>query len=61
MSTLVLFVGWLLFVLVQTGLVQTRRVKQHRQIGLSSIGFGAALPVLGVWVAIVMVTGSLFP
>ena len=49
-----LFVGWLLLLLVQTGLVQTRRVKRHRQIGLSSIGFGAALPVVGVWVAIVM-------
>ena len=49
-----LFVGWLLLLLVQTGLAQIRQVKLHRTIGLSSIGFGAALPVVGVWVAIVM-------
>jgi uncharacterized membrane protein YozB (DUF420 family) len=49
-----LFVGWLLLLLVQTGLVQTRHVKLHRKIGLSSIGFGAALALVGVWVSIVM-------
>ena len=49
-----LFVGWILLLMLQTGLVQTRRVKWHRKIGLSSIGFGAALPIVGIWVALVM-------
>jgi hypothetical protein len=49
-----LFVGWILLLLVQTGLVQTRRVKLHRAIGLGSIAFGTVLPVVGVWVSIAM-------
>jgi hypothetical protein len=49
-----LFVGWLLLLLVQTGLVQKGRVQLHRALGLGSIGFGLALLVVGVWVAFVM-------
>ena len=49
-----LFVGWLVLLLVQTGLVQAQRVNLHRRIGLGSVGFGAALVIAGVWVSIVM-------
>lgn len=49
-----LFVGWILLLIVQTGLVQARQVKLHRKLGLSSVGFGVALPIVGIWVSIVM-------
>ncbi len=45
----VFFVGWLLLLLVKTGLFQTREVKLHQRMGLTSIGFGAVFFGLGVW------------
>lgn len=49
-----LFVGWILLLIVQTGLVQTRQVQLHRTLGLSSVGFGVALVIVGVWVSLAM-------
>jgi len=49
-----LFTGWIVLLLVQTGLIQAHHVRWHRTIGLSSIGFGAALVVVGLWVSVVM-------
>lgn len=46
------FSGWLILYLVQTSLIQARKVGLHRTIGISSVILGVVLPVVGVWVAI---------
>lgn len=47
-----LYVSWMIFLLVQTGLVQTGRVKLHRLLGMSSLGVGVLMPIVGVLVAL---------
>jgi hypothetical protein len=44
--------AWMALLLVQSGLVQVRRVSVHRTLGLWGLLLGAALPVAGVWVTI---------
>lgn len=48
----VVFSGWLILFLVQTSLIQARKIGLHRTIGMSSAILGVVLPVVGVWVAI---------
>ncbi len=48
----VVFSGWVILLLVQTGLVQARRVALHRTLGMTSAVLGVVLPLVGVWVAI---------
>jgi len=49
-----LYVSWIAFLFVQTGLVQTRRVALHRTLGMGSLAFGAAMSVVGVLTALAM-------
>jgi len=48
----VVFTGWLLLMMVQSGLVQVNKISVHRQLGALSAVFGIVLPVVGVWVAV---------
>lgn len=48
------FLGWVLFFIVQSALVQVRLVGWHRWAGWFGAGLGAAVFVLGVWTAITM-------
>lgn len=48
------FSGWVLFFILQSALVRTRRTRWHRQIGWAGAGLGAAMLVLGVETAIIM-------
>jgi len=50
----VIFVGWIVLLLVQTGLVQSRQLRLHRRIGMSSFGLAAALVIVGTWVSLAM-------
>jgi len=61
-----LFVSWMVFLLVQSGLVQSGRVRLHRFLGLGSLGVGVLIPIVGVWVALKMahikaLMGNLIP
>lgn len=49
-----LFSAWLILMLIQTGLVQARRLRLHRTLGSASLVIGVALPIVGVWVTIAM-------
>jgi uncharacterized membrane protein YozB (DUF420 family) len=46
------FSGWVILVLVQTGLIQASQVSLHRTLGMSTAILGVVLPIVGVWVAI---------
>ena len=46
------FSGWVILVLVQTGLIQASKVSLHRTLGMSTAILGVVLPIVGVWVAI---------
>lgn len=48
------FSGWVLLFLVQSGLVRRHQVRLHRRLGMLGAGLGAALPLLGVATALVM-------
>jgi len=48
------FVGWILFLIAQTTLVQMRQVRLHRILGWGGLGFAGVLVASGVWVALVM-------
>lgn len=48
------FSGWVLLFLVQSGLVRWHKPHLHRQLGLVGAGLGTALPLLGVATALVM-------
>lgn len=48
------FAGWVLLFLVQSGLARWRAVSLHRRLGLFGAGLGTGLPVLGVVTALVM-------
>ncbi|HYL67770.1 MAG TPA: hypothetical protein VEX69_01260 [Candidatus Limnocylindria bacterium] len=48
------FSGWLIFFILQTGLVRTRRVSLHRRIGWFGVAMASSMVVLGVSTAIIM-------
>ena len=48
------FAGWVLLFLIQTGLVSRHAVRLHRRLGLFGAGLGTVLPMLGVATALVM-------
>jgi hypothetical protein len=48
----IVFSGWLLFAMVQTGLVRVRKVKWHRVLGWFGAGLAATMVVVGVMTAI---------
>jgi len=50
----VLFATWILLFLVQTYLVRNRNMAGHRSLGAWGIGVGAAIPVVGIAVSVVM-------
>ena len=50
----VVFSGWVLLFLLQSGLVRGHAVRLHRRLGLLGAGLGALLPVLGVATALAM-------
>jgi hypothetical protein len=49
-----IFTIWLGFFVLQSLLVSTRNVRVHRTIGWAGMVLGGAMPLLGVWTAIVM-------
>jgi hypothetical protein len=49
-----LFFSWVVLFGVQTGLVQTRHVRVHRQLGLAGLGLGAIIPPVGIATSLVM-------
>ena len=49
-----LFLGWVLFFILQSGLVRTRKVQWHQRIGWFGVGLGLAMFVVGVSTAIIM-------
>ncbi len=46
------FSAWLIIFLVQSGLIQARKVAVHRTLGAVSAVLGVVLPIAGIWVAI---------
>jgi hypothetical protein len=48
------FVGWLVFFIVQSSLVRTRNVKVHRKLGWFGLAMGVAVSFVGIATAIVM-------
>ena len=48
------FSGWLLFFIVQSALVQTRKVAVHRRLGWFGLALGVAIPIVGVATALAM-------
>lgn len=48
------FFGWVLFFVLQSGLVRTRKVRWHQRIGWFGVGLAAAMFFLGVSTAITM-------
>lgn len=48
------FSGWVLLFLVQSGLVRAHAVRLHRRLGMLGAVLGTALPVLGVATALAM-------
>src|ERR1700722_7721099 len=50
----VLFFGWLIFLIVQSGLGRMGNVRLHRKLGWFGVGLGTTIVVLGVSTAITM-------
>jgi len=50
----IVFFGWVIFFIVQSALVRTRKVKLHRTLGWFGVALGVLMSVLGVWTAITM-------
>jgi hypothetical protein len=48
------FSGWVLLFLLQSGLVRGHALRLHRRLGMFGAGLGAMLPVLGVATALAM-------
>ena len=48
------FVGWIVLLLVQSGLVRAHQVALHRRLGMSGLALGAVLPLLGLATVIAM-------
>jgi len=48
------FAGWVVFFIVQSGLVRVRRVGVHRTIGWFGVGLATVMVVLGTVIAIIM-------
>ena len=48
------FSGWLVFFILQSTLVRSRKVQWHRRLGLFGVGLGALVPIVGVSTAVVM-------
>src|SRR5262249_23093313 len=48
----VVFVGWLVFLSIQVGLIRTRHYDAHRTLGTFGAVLAVAMVVLGVWAAI---------
>jgi hypothetical protein len=49
-----IFFGWLIFFIVQSGLVRTGNVRLHRRLGWFGVALGITIVVLGVSTAITM-------
>ena len=49
-----IFFGWLIFLIVQSGLVRTGNVRLHRRLGWFGVALGVTIVVLGVSTAITM-------
>ena len=49
-----LFSTWVVFYILQSTLVRTRRVKLHRTLGWAGAALGTSMVVVGPWVAVVM-------
>src|ERR1700733_3330064 len=49
-----IFFGWLVFFIVQSGLVRTGNVRLHRRLGWFGVALGVTIVVLGVSTAITM-------
>ncbi len=50
----VCFAAWVAFFIFQSALVRTRNVRIHRMTGWFGAGLGAAMILLGYWIAVVM-------
>jgi hypothetical protein len=50
----VVFVGWVVFFILQTTLVRTGKVRWHRTMGRWIAVLGAVVAVLGIWTAFTM-------
>lgn len=48
------FSGWLIFFILQSTLVRSRKVQWHRRLGWFGVGLGTLIPIVGVSTAIVM-------
>jgi hypothetical protein len=48
------FTGWLVFFILQTALIRTRKVLVHRRLGWFGAAMGTSMVVLGVFTAIIM-------
>jgi len=48
------FSGWLVFFILQSTLVRSRKVQWHRRLGWFGVGLGTLIPIVGVSTAIVM-------
>ena len=48
------FSGWLVFYILQSTLVRSRKVQWHRRLGSFGVGLGTLIPIVGVSTAIVM-------
>ena len=48
------FSGWLIFFILQSTLVRSRKVQWHRRLGWFGVGLGTLIPIVGVSTAVVM-------
>jgi hypothetical protein len=48
------FSSWLVFFILQSTLVRSRRVEWHRRIGQCGVALGALIPIVGISTAVVM-------
>lgn len=46
------FVGWIVFLTLQIGLIRTGRAKLHRALGVGGVGLAVAMVALGWWAAL---------
>jgi hypothetical protein len=49
-----LFTGWLVFFVLQSALVRSRKVPWHRRLGWFGVTLGTLIPIVGVSTAVVM-------